>query len=254
MGKLQLNAVMAKSAHIAGDSLEVSYQVDGSYLCSVRQARVELIEEVTGTANVKKSRDRYHARRRFATQVVPRPKNRSQKLQTVSLKLMDNDNKPVNPTITGHYFEIKHFVRITCKPLGCTRIKLYLPVVIAHKDAKPFEYASPLVLLDPLADMKDDEAGAPATTASPPPPPDEIKPAMTPASVSPLKLDDDKPVAPDSITLDAPDEIKKDIAASATPGADISALDASDGVKDDSVASATPVASDEDEAKLASQS
>ncbi|KAF1318644.1 hypothetical protein FI667_g13729, partial [Globisporangium splendens] len=195
---------MRALVHSLAPLVHTNGAIQGVLIWVVRKLPGRGVAHTTAHATVRKC---------FATQVVPKPKDRPQKLQTVSLKLVDSDGKPVNPTTAGHYFEIKHFVRITCKLLGCTRIKLYLPVVIAHKDAKPFEYAP----------SSSDKA--------------KTKPAMTPVPVSPEHSDDDKPVAPDSIVLDARQVVKEDTITSATPVADSITLDTPDGVAEDVVAS-----------------
>lgn len=140
-GVCQVKASAAKNIHIAGDALQLQYQICNSSACTISSVRVELIEEITLTEVG--NRTGLHIPKLVSSQDFPGVlAGVTTEMQPVTLTLVlpvgesgSSEAMPIRATTTSQHFASNHFVRITCKPFACRSVKLEIPLVVLHRAA-----------------------------------------------------------------------------------------------------------------------
>lgn len=153
-GVCQMNASLKKNIHIAGDALELQYQVcNQQSTCVISAVRIELVEEITlmdtGTYTGRKI-----PRVLSAQEFGGVPAGCDSEPQKVELRLVTPStgaagSVPVNATTMSQHFATRYAVRVSCQPFGCRRLKLEVPLIVLHRSAVRDSFSVELTTADP---------------------------------------------------------------------------------------------------------
>lgn len=152
-GVAQVNIIMTKSIHIAGDAVELQYQVRNQQsACAIGAVRVELVEEISlldAGAYTGRTIPRVLNYQEFGGA----PAGCNSEPQKVEFKLVTPGAEavPVNATTTSQHFASSYVVRVSCQPFGCRRLRLEVPLVVLHHSAVRDAFSLELTTADPRA-------------------------------------------------------------------------------------------------------